>query len=89
MTLPMGHVHQRYHFSPTNQAEVQTVDMFDGDPHTHWLHPEKPQVFTVRLQRSSSGTLGLQLRGLDVVTWHVTTFDGGKPWGGESDLQAS
>lgn len=31
-------------------------------------HPEF-QVFTVRLQRSSSGTLGLQLRGLDVVTW--------------------
>lgn len=46
--------------------------------------PEKPQVFTVRLQRSSSGTLGLQLRGLDVVTWHVTTFDGWKIGDGET-----
>lgn len=47
-----------------------------------------PQVFTVRLQRSSSGTLGLQLRGLDVVTWHETAFWWEKNWGWWSnDLQ--
>ena len=65
MTIPMGHSQNfLYQFhQPTKQR--QNVLHFDG---RNPSRSGKPKVFTVRLQRSS-GTLGLQLRGLDVVTW--------------------